>query len=121
MTHLSQRQREALIELLCLAVATNHRDSPAQEVAMHRALQKMGWGDATQPQAVFLAKALNEAREIIDDEKCVVTFIAGRTMHFQNPKDKELAMNLLMLVTEIDGMEECEDTFIARVKAALDE
>jgi len=121
MTHLSQRQREALIELLCLAVATNHRDSPAQEVAMHRALQKLGWGDAAQPQVMFLARALNEARQIIDDEKCLVTFIAGRTAHFQEPKDKEQAMNLLMMVTEIDGMEECEDTFIARVKAALDE
>ena len=120
MTHFSQRQREALIELLCLAIATNHRESPAQDAAMHRALQKLGWGDAAQPQVVFLAKALNEAREIIDDEKCVVTFIAGRTAHFPEPADQERALSLLMLVTEIDGMEESEDTFIARVQAAFE-
>lgn len=120
MTRLTQHQREALIELLCLAIATNHRDSPAQEVAMHRALQKLGWSDATKPQAIFLAKALNEAREIIDDEKCVVTFMAGRTAHFETPQDRAAVMELLMMVLEIDGMDEQEDTFMARVQAAMD-
>src|SRR5688572_22872949 len=120
MTRLSQPQREALIELLCLAIATNHRDSPAQEVAMHRALQKLGWGDASKPQAIFLAKALNEAREIIGDEKCVVAFIATRAALFEIPEEKETAMELLMMVLEIDGMDDEEDTFIARVQAAFD-
>ncbi len=120
MTRLTQPQREALIELLCLAIATNHCDSPAQEVAMHRALKKLGWGDAAKPQAFFLAKALNEAREIIDDEKCVVTFIASRTAHFETPQEQTSALDLLMLVLEIDGMVEEEDTFIARVQAAFE-
>jgi len=120
MTRLSQPQREALIELLCLAIATNHRDSPAQEVAMHRALQKLGWGDASKPQAIFLAKALNEAREIIGDEKCVVAFIATRAALFETAEEKETALELLMMVLEIDGMDEEEDTFIARVQAAFD-
>jgi hypothetical protein len=121
MTHLTQRQREALIELLCLAVATNRRESPAQEAAMHRALQKIGWGDPVKPQAIFLATALREAREIIDDEKCVVTFLADRTAHFETKEDQEKAMNMLMMVTEIDGMEESEDTFITRVRVAFGE
>jgi hypothetical protein len=120
MTRLSQPQREALIELLCLAIATNHCDSPAQEVAMHRALKKLGWASASQPQAMFLAKALKEAREIIDDEKCVVAFIATRAAHFQTPEDRTTALELLMMVLEIDGMDEREDTFIARVRAAFD-
>ena len=121
MTHFSQRQREALIELLCLAAATNHKESPPQEVALHRALQKVGWGEATKPQAVFLATALREAGEIIDDEKCVVAFIADRTAHFETDEERRRVMDLLMLVTEIDGMEESEDTFIARVQAAFGE
>jgi hypothetical protein len=121
MTHLSQRQREALIELLCLAVATNHKESPAQEAAMHRALQKIGWGDPAKPQAIFLATALREAREIVDDEKCVVAFLADRTAHFETKDDQDRVISLLMLVTEIDGMEESEDTFIARVRAAFGE
>ena len=120
MTRLSQPQREALIELLCLAVATNHCDSPAQEVAMHRALQKLGWADASQPQPVFLAKALREAREIINDEKCVVAFIATRAAHFQSAEDRQTALELLMMVLEIDGMDDEEDTFLARVNAAFD-
>ena len=120
MTRLNQPQREALIELLCLAIATNHRESPAQEVAMHRALQKLGWADAAKPQAMFLARALNEAREIVDDENCVVPFLASRTAHFESPKDQSAAMELLMLVMEIDGMDESEDTFLARVRAAMD-
>ena len=87
---------------------------------MHRALKKLGWGDAAKPQAFFLAKALNEAREIIDDEKCVVTFIASRTAHFETPEEQTSVLDLLMLVLEIDGMDEEEDTFIARVQAALE-
>ena len=120
MTRLNQPQREALIELLCLAIATNHRESPAQEVAMHRALQKLGWADASKPQAMFLAKALNEAREIVDDENCVVPFLASRTAHFATPQDQAAVLELLMLVMEIDGMDESEDTFLARVRAAMD-
>ena len=120
MTHLSQPQREALIELLCLAIATNHCDSPAQEVAMHRALQKTGWGDAAKPQAFFLLKALNEAREIVDDENCAVAFIATRAAHFESAEDRRKALDLLMLVLEIDGMDEQEDTFLARIQAAFD-
>ena len=120
MTRLSQPQREALIELLCLAIATNHRDSPAQEVAMHRALQKLGWGDASKPQAIFLAKALNEAREIVDDEKCAVAFIATRAALFEAPEEKKTAMELLMMVLEIDGMDDEEETFLARVQAAFE-
>lgn len=87
---------------------------------MHRALQKIGWGDPAKPQAIFLATALREAGEIIDDEKCIVAFIADRTAHFEAKEDQDKAIGLLMLVTEIDGMEESEDTFIARVQAAFD-
>ncbi len=120
MTRLTQPQREALIELLCLAAATNHRESPAQEVALHRALKKLGWGDASQPQAIFLAKALKEAREIMDDEKCSVAFIATRAALFEDDKARKAALDLLMLVLEIDGMDESEDTFLARIQAAFD-
>ena len=87
---------------------------------MHRALQKLGWGDASKPQAIFLAKALNEAREIIGDEKCAVAFLATRAALFETPAEKETAMELLMMVLEIDGMDDEEDTFIARVQAAFD-
>jgi len=87
---------------------------------MHSALKKIGWGDPAKPQAMFLATALTEARQIIDDEKCVVAFLADRSAHFETPEDRERAINLLMMITEIDGMEESEDTFIARVQAAFD-
>lgn len=120
MTRFNQPQREALIELLCLAAATNHQDSPAQEVALHRALKKLGWGDAAQPQVMFLAKALREAREIMDDEPCTVAFIATRAALFEEEEVRKAALDLLMLVLEIDGMDESEDTFMARIQAAFD-
>ena len=88
---------------------------------MHRALQKLGWSDASRPQPVFLARALGEAREIIDDEKCLVTFIATRAASFQTPEERKAALDLLMMVTEIDGMDEAEETFLARVQAAFGE
>ena len=87
---------------------------------MHRALQKLGWSDGTNPMPIFLVKALNEAREIINDEQCVVTFIASRTILFETPNDRERVINLLMLVLEIDGMEEQEDLFMTRVRVAFD-
>lgn len=87
---------------------------------MHRALKKLGWGDASKPQAIFLAKALNEAREIIDDEKCSVTFMATRAALFENAAERKAALDLLMMVLEIDGMDESEDTFLARIQAAFD-
>jgi hypothetical protein len=122
MTHFTTAQREALVELLCLAAATNHRESPVQEVAMHRALQKLKWGEEpSMLMPVFLVRALQEARDIVDDEKCVVAFIADRTAHFTTESEQARVIDLLMLVIEIDGMEESEDVFIARVRAAFGE
>ena len=88
---------------------------------MHRALKKLGWADASKPQPVFLAKALTEAREIIDDDKCAVTFMALRAAHFETEAQRKAALDLLMLVLEIDGMDESEDTFLARIQAAFDQ
>lgn len=121
MTRLNQPQREALIELLCLAAATNHRSSPAEEAAMHRALQKLGWEESRLPRQYFLLHALQEARDIVDDEKCVVAFIAAKTGLFATPAERKTALELIMLVLEIDGMDEQEDTFLARVTAALED
>ena len=87
---------------------------------MHRALKKLGWGDPSKPQAIFLAKALNEAREIIADEQCVVAFLATRAALFQSPGERRIALDLLMMVLEIDGMDEEEDTFLKRIHAAFD-
>ncbi len=117
---LNQPQREALIELLCLAAATNHRYSSAEEAAMHSALQKLGWQESGMPRQFFLLEALKEAREVVDHEELNITFIATRTALFETDAEKDAVLKLIMLVLEIDGMEEDEDTFLARVQAALD-
>ncbi len=88
---------------------------------MHRALQKLGWEESRLPRQYFLLHALQEARDIVDDEKCVVAFIAAKTGLFATPAERKTALELIMLVLEIDGMDEQEDTFLARVTAALED
>ena len=69
----------------------------------------------------MLLKALQEAREIWDDEKCVVAFLASRCALFETKEDHDSALKFLMLVLEIDGMGEEKDTFLARVQAAFND
>lgn len=120
MTNLKQPQREALIELMCLAIVTDGRISPAEQTAFHHALKKLGW-ESERPRELVLLKALQEAREIWDDEKCVVAFLASRCALFETKEEHDAAMKFLMLVLEIDGMGEEKDTFLARVQAAFND
>jgi hypothetical protein len=120
MSHFTQPQREALIELLCLAIATDGRISPAEQTAFHHALKKLGW-ESERSRELVLLNALQEAREIWDDEQCVVAFLASRCALFETKEEHDGAMKFLMLVLEIDGMGEQKDTFLARVHAAFND
>lgn len=119
MTRLTQPQREALIELLCLAVLIDGRVTPSEETAVIHALKKLGW-ESEKPRELVLLHALTEARDIVDDEKCVVAFLASRAGLFTTEEDRDTAMKFLMLVLEIDGMDETKDTFLARMQAAFE-
>ncbi|HWB07461.1 MAG TPA: hypothetical protein VG796_30840 [Verrucomicrobiales bacterium] len=120
MTNFTQPQREALIELMCLAILTDGRVSPAEEKAMERALKKLGW-ESDRPREFVLLKALTEARDLVNDEKCLVSFLAIRAGLFETKEEHELALKFLMMVLEIDGMGEDKDTFLARVQAAFND
>jgi hypothetical protein len=120
MTNFTQPQREALIELMCLAILTDGRVTPAEEKAMELALKKLGW-ESDRPREFVLLKALVEARQLTGDEKCLVPFLASRTGLFNTQKEHDLALEFLMLVLEIDGMGEEKDTFLARVRAAFND
>ncbi len=120
MTSLNQPQREALIELLSLAILVDGRVTAAEETAMIHALKKLGW-ESDRPRELVLLKALQEARDIVDDEKCVVAFLASRAALFETKEEHEVAMKFLMMVLEIDGMDDADDTFLARIQAAFNE
>jgi hypothetical protein len=120
MTNFTQPQREALIELMCLAVFTDGRISPAEEKAMTHALKKLGW-ESDRPREFVLLRALQEARELTGDDECVVSFLAVRAGLFETKEEHELALKFLMMVLEIDGMGEDKDTFLARVQAAFND
>ena len=120
MTNFTQPQREALIELMCLAIFTDGRVSPAEETAMMHALKKLGW-QSDRPREFVLLKALTEARDLTGDEKCLVPFLASRAGLFETKEQHDLALKFLMMVLEIDGMGEDKDTFLARVEAAFND
>jgi hypothetical protein len=118
MKEFTQPQCEAMIDLLCLALTTDSHVSATEELAAHVSFAKIGW-HSTQPRELFIAESLARAERMTHAETRLVGYLADRTTPFTTVVEKRRVLSLLMLIMEIDGFDESEDTFLARVQVAL--
>jgi hypothetical protein len=118
MKDLTQVQCEALVDLVCLALSTDGHITSSEELAAHVAFAKIGWHDK-QPRELYVCDSLVRAEHAMKSDAILVGYMAERAGHFRTASEKKKAMAYLMLVLEIDGVDDSEDTFITRIQAAL--
>jgi hypothetical protein len=118
MKELTQPQCEALVDLICLALSTDGHVTSSEELAAHVAFARIGWHSKA-PREIYIADSLARAEHAMHKDAVLVGYMTDRAGHFKTASEKKRVLDYLMMVLEIDGVDESEDTFITRIHAAL--
>lgn len=115
---MTQPQREALIELLLLAIHTDSHISLTEEEALERAIAEQGW-DSEYPRNLFLEKAAAAARAASESEESIKDFVKQRAAFFTTAPAQAAAYSVVHQVLSPDGVAEEEHAFLARLNKAF--
>ncbi len=115
---MTQQQREALIELLLLAIYTDAHISLTEEEALERAVTEQGW-DSPYPKSLFLGKAAAAARAASESEVATTAFINERAAFFNSEPVQAVAYSIVHQVLSPDGIADSEHAFLSLLSQAF--
>ena len=115
---IEQPEREAIIDLLLLAIYIDGHLSLAESSEFDTAADSLGWDSITGP-SVYISTATDRARNARTNEASVSEFIAFVAQRLTSAGSKERALVLLNRLFTADGKTESEKAFFKQVEAAL--
>lgn len=114
---MTQPQREAVLDLVILALFADSHLSLKEDARLQEALDKIGW-ESTKPREIFFCNSMNRARKAADSADATDEYIATRTKEL-NVWSKTETLSLLESLLASDGVTAVESAFLARVKSAM--
>lgn len=114
---MTQPQREAVLDLVILAMFADSHLSLKEDARMQEALDKIGW-ESSKPREIFFCNSMNRARKASDSAAATDEYISGRVKEL-NFWSKTEAMSLLESLLASDGVTAEESAFLAQVKSAM--
>ncbi|MBE7498428.1 MAG: hypothetical protein HS117_26115 [Verrucomicrobiaceae bacterium] len=115
---MNQPQREAILDLVILALFADSHLSLKEDNRLQEALDKIGW-ESLKPREIFFCNSMNRARKAAESEDATTAYIAARAKELSNVWSRTETLSLLESVLASDGVTPVESAFLARVKAAL--
>jgi len=115
---MTQPQREALLDLVILALFADSHLSLKEDEALQAALDKIGW-EALKPREIFFCNSMNRARKAVETDADSSEYIAARAKVISDVWSKAEAVSVLQSVLASDGVTDVESAFLERVKAAM--
>ncbi len=115
---MTQPQREALLDLVILALFADSHLSLKEDEALQAALDKIGW-EALKPREIFFCNSMNRARKAVETDADSSEYIAARAKVISDVWSKAEAVSVLQSVLASDGETAVESAFLERVKAAM--
>lgn len=116
---MNQPQREALIDLLNVAIFSDSHLSLKEDEALQAALETVGW-ENTRPREIFILTSLSRARRASDTDAGITDFLTARTSEFTDSDSQNAALALLEKVFAGDGIAPAEANFLARIRSAFE-
>lgn len=110
--------RQALIELLLLALYLDNHLSLLEDEMLENALKSIGWS-ASNPDDVSITDAFATAREASTSELKTEEFLKHRASLLKDAGEAELAYNWLGRILGADGFTGSESGFLHRAKMLL--
>lgn len=110
--------RQALVELLLLALYLDNHLSLLEDSVLEDALKAIGWS-ATNPEDVSITAAFATAREAGSCEMKTEEFLQQRASLLKGTGEATLAYNWLGRILGSDGISGAESRFLNRAKTLL--
>ncbi len=115
---MTQASRQALIELLFLALYLDDHLSLAEDEVLTDALNHLGW-DTRRPRETFIFQAFATAREAAGDAAKIDEFLAARSAVIKADGAAPQAITWLTKVLGADGISPSEERFLHRLEKSL--
>ncbi len=115
---LGQAEREAIVDLLIMAIYVDNHLSLAESKELEESTDALGWESVTDLET-YISTATARARDARSDEGLraeYINFVAERLTTYAG---KERALELLNKVFLADGKNEVEKAFFKQVEAVL--
>lgn len=115
---MTQKQREALFDLITLAPYSDAHISLAEERLAESAFIAEGW-ESEHPKSLFLEQSIARAREAAESDEATADYIASRAALFTDSGSQTEAFGVVKGVISRDGMNSDESAFLAKLKNAF--
>lgn len=112
---MTQATREAIIDLLFLALYLDEKVSLAEDDVFTRALEELGWHSET-PREAHVWKAFHAARAAFDDFEKVRDFVSTRADAIIRDGGQAESLTWLTRVLGADGIDATERHFLNQLE-----
>lgn len=115
---MTQKQREALFDLITLALYSDNHISIQEEVLAESAFIAEGW-ESEYPKNLFLEKSFARARETSDSDEAAAAYVAERAALFTDEASQHEAYGVVQGIISRDGLAPGDAAFLSTLKNAL--
>lgn len=115
---MTQKSREAIIELLFLSLYLDQHLSLTEDEVLGQALDQLGW-DSPKPRDAFIFTAFAAAREASSCGSKTGDFLESRAGIIRNEGQQAEAMTWLHRVLAADGISASEQHFLSSLEKRL--
>lgn len=115
---MTQRQREALFDLILLSCYADNHISLEEEMLMQSAFIAEGW-ESELPKELYLEKSLPKARAASESDAAMAAFVAEHAAVFTDANSQREVFNVLKTLLERDGLAKGDSEFLALVQRSL--
>lgn len=115
---MTQKQREALFDLITLAPYSDAHLSITEENLSESAFIAEGW-ESEHPKSLFLEQSLARARAAADSDEATEAYISRCAALFTDHASQMEAYGVVSGVISRDGLNANENAFLAKLKKAL--
>lgn len=115
---MTQKSRQAIIELLFLALYLDDFLTLAEDQVLSNALDALGWESATQRE-VFIFSAFSAAREVAGSGGKIHDFLDQRASQIRADGQEAAAMTWLHKILTSDGLSSGEKHFLSQLQIRL--
>ncbi len=115
---MTQTQREALLELLLLAIHTDSHISLSEEEALEAAVSAQGW-ESAYPKSLFLEKAAARARVAAETAEGIQAFVGENAALFDTGPLQTATYSIVHQVLSQDGVAPEEHAFLRLLSDAF--
>lgn len=107
---MTQEQREALFDILALAIYADAHVSLVEEDLVKQTFVKKGW-DSTRPKSLFIEESYARAREAAESDDAMMDYLAERAAAFTTKTAQKEACTTVKKILESDGETAEENEF----------